>query len=411
MQEKMIIFLHANNLAHPSWATVGHDSTIFASGSHDDSEHLAEIATDKEIIVIVPAEDVLLTSVQLPKMNRSRLLQALPYALEEQLIDELESLHFAMGEYQAHGEIPVAVVSRKKMAEWLELLKSWKIQADCLVSAVLVLPVRQDEWQVLITDEMAWVRADAFHGFSCDKNNLATLLQHEIKNSEQKPLLIHVRNYTKESFSSALNALAQIEENFYPSEQRVADLARNAIPSQTINLLQRPYATKKYKSPYLKKIWQISAYLAAAWIFLLFFGPLISFFILETRASHIDAEIKQIYKKRFPTSASMVLPKLRMEEKLRNLSGQIGDSQLLRLLAYVGKGMAKTTGIQLQRFDFQNNQLTLAVMASSSDDITNFTDFLTQQGLTVKQQDATLVDSKIKATMILLSPLPFAGEG
>ena len=62
-----------------------------------DAAALAEAALDRINIVIVPSEDVLVTTVTLPKMNRSRLLQAIPYALEEQVIEDVDTMHFAAG--------------------------------------------------------------------------------------------------------------------------------------------------------------------------------------------------------------------------------------------------------------------------------------------------------------------------
>ena len=97
MTGKVIIYLNAADFNQSCW---------FMNGAHHvgDLASLTSAVVDKEVIVVVPARDVLLISAQLPKMNRSRLLQALPFALEEQLIDDVEDLHFAAGVEQANGE-------------------------------------------------------------------------------------------------------------------------------------------------------------------------------------------------------------------------------------------------------------------------------------------------------------------
>src|ERR1700687_202408 len=89
-----------------------------SQGYPNDHANLAALAMGKEVIVIVPGEDVLLVHAKLPKMNRSRFLKVLPFALEEQLIDEVETLHFALAETQDTGDLAVAVVRQQKMQEW-----------------------------------------------------------------------------------------------------------------------------------------------------------------------------------------------------------------------------------------------------------------------------------------------------
>ena len=109
--------------------------------------------------------------------------------------------------------------------------------------------------------------------------------------------------------------------------------------------------------------------------------------------------INHIYRTQFPQATSIVAPKLRMQEKLQKLDVSVGENRVLLLLGYVGKGMKIANGIKLKRADFQNSQLTLELTATSSESFSAFTDYLTQQGLHVKQQNATLAGEHINATV------------
>ncbi|MEO5561240.1 MAG: type II secretion system protein GspL, partial [Dokdonella sp.] len=82
----------------------------------------ASVLADRgEIVVLVPAEDVLLTEVKLSARNRAQLLQALPYAIEEQLLGSIEEQHFAAA--QGSGDtFGAAVVAKEKMRAWLARL-------------------------------------------------------------------------------------------------------------------------------------------------------------------------------------------------------------------------------------------------------------------------------------------------
>ena len=57
----------------------------------------AAYAGNAKVIVAVPSDRVYLTRQRLPGKNRQRLLKAIPYALEDQIIDNVEDMHFALG--------------------------------------------------------------------------------------------------------------------------------------------------------------------------------------------------------------------------------------------------------------------------------------------------------------------------
>src|SRR5579862_3516807 len=213
MQEKLIIFLHAHDLIHSSWVRVDASGTVQQHSFHDDPQHLARLAAEKEVIVIVPAEDVLLTTVNLPKMNYSRLIQAVPFALEEHLISDVDKLHFAAGKFDANNLLPIAVVSHEKMKQWLSLLKSWSIQPDVMLPISLVLPWEEHHWTVVI-NENAVIRTNASQGFACDKANLAELLELALTASEHAPKMMCIYNYATHAFAPTLSLLTQVKEEF-----------------------------------------------------------------------------------------------------------------------------------------------------------------------------------------------------
>src|SRR5690606_28081028 len=142
--------LHQHDLNQPGWAVLDADHRVRRSMHHDQAEGLATLAEGKEIIVVVPAEDVLTTLIALPPMPKNRLLQALPFALEDQLVDDVETLHFAVGSTEINGQWPVAVVALEKMQTWMALLTSWHIKPDRLISAINGLPVSLNTWQAAL---------------------------------------------------------------------------------------------------------------------------------------------------------------------------------------------------------------------------------------------------------------------
>ena len=77
--------------------------------------------------LLVPGEDVLHLAATLPSGSDSRLAQLLPFALEEQVAEDIESQHFAVGPSLPDGTTAVDVVARARMDEWLALQAEWGV--------------------------------------------------------------------------------------------------------------------------------------------------------------------------------------------------------------------------------------------------------------------------------------------
>jgi general secretion pathway protein L len=396
--QKIILYLEADNLTHASWIMTTDAGTTTQPTLHGSIADLAEIAINKELIVIVPAQDVLLTTIKIPKMNRQRLLQALPFALEEQLLSDITELHFATGPYLADNLLPVAILSKQKMNDWINAFKQLGLTPSAFIPASLISPLSEKTWSILIDENIAIVRTDLYSGFACDKSNLQTVIESRFIEQTMSPEAIEVRNYTPN-----LNELnvgnTKITEKNFTETQFIEDMCLWAN-HPAINLLQGPYLTKR-KSSHSKKIWLLASYIAIAWIALLFISNIVSYFILHHQVSSLDAGIHQIYKKHFPQATSIIAPKQRMEEKLSGLSSQGHRNPLILWLAYTGKALAQATGVRIDQLDYRNNQMILTLSAPNMGRIDTFTHALTQNGLTVKQQSAVLASGSAKCNLLI----------
>jgi len=103
-----------------SWIVLG-DDTPKASVYQGDLHTAANHATGCRVIVMVSAFDVLLTEIDLPAMNRQRLVKAVPFALEEQVAADVDDLHFALGQREDDQDLACAVVERNIADAWFFL--------------------------------------------------------------------------------------------------------------------------------------------------------------------------------------------------------------------------------------------------------------------------------------------------
>src|SRR5258707_15302498 len=99
---------------------------------------LEGLAPAEDIIVWTPAAETLLLRARLPTRSSAKIVQALPYALEEQLIEPPESLHFAFA-HEADGAHTVAGTRRELMKSSLAAPQSAGIPPAGLAHATLAL--------------------------------------------------------------------------------------------------------------------------------------------------------------------------------------------------------------------------------------------------------------------------------
>lgn len=132
MAEFLVIRLGADENDHASWIAVDDAGTRRTPPVMGPLAEALKDVGDREVIVLVPAGETSTLACDLPAKG-ARLRAALPFALEEQVADEIENLHFAPGARRAAGDLPVAVVAHDKMNAWLERLQEAGIRPTRLI--------------------------------------------------------------------------------------------------------------------------------------------------------------------------------------------------------------------------------------------------------------------------------------
>jgi len=133
MAEFVVIRLAVEAGQPASWIIVDDRGTRRSQPSSGDLAAAAAEVQGRPVIVLVPATETLTTTVSIPVRGGARLQAALPFALEEQMAEDIETLHFAAGDQRESGLRPVAVVARSKVDAWLEELAAAGIQPWKLV--------------------------------------------------------------------------------------------------------------------------------------------------------------------------------------------------------------------------------------------------------------------------------------
>ena len=389
MKAELLIRLDTAQTERVDWVRVAPDTEGGVQTGQDALADLSERAQGARVSVLVPSAEVLLTRVTLPVKNRQRLLKAIPYALEEQLAEDVETLHFALGRREDDGAIGVAVVARAQMDAWMEALGDAGISPDFCVPEVLAVPWTPATWSVLPIAAHWLVRTGQQDGFAVEAENapawLATALEEvaeaEVAEAEASPAPTGIHVYAG---ADALSGLEQLGPELLRHDEERAPMAwlslgmGNRAP---INLLQGAYGRQEQLSWYLRP-WRPVAALLAAWAVLQGGGVVMEGKRMEQERNALGVQIEDVFRSAFPDVKRVVNARVQMERKLTDLRKSRGSLQgdFLRLLVGGTAALRQVSGVEVKRMRYQNGRLDLDLVLQDMSGLDPLRQALQSQG-------------------------------
>src|SRR5262245_41259909 len=125
MAESLLIRLPRIPEQPASWLIVDGRGAAVGAPQSGPLSLAATRTAGRRVCILVPGADVLVAEPEIPAKAGAKLQQLVPYALEEQLAEDIDNLHFAIGKRLGESSrVPVAVVACTLMDEWLTALRS-----------------------------------------------------------------------------------------------------------------------------------------------------------------------------------------------------------------------------------------------------------------------------------------------
>ena len=100
----------------------------------------AAVSRTGKVVALVPATQTLLAEPELPPGSGIKLARAVPFALEEQLTEDIEQMSFAIGRRRASGGTTVAAVSRAVLQKWIADLRAAGLEPVAIYPDILLMP-------------------------------------------------------------------------------------------------------------------------------------------------------------------------------------------------------------------------------------------------------------------------------
>lgn len=367
-------------------------------------EEAAAAGVGARVVLLVPSALLLLAGISVPATQRRRIITAVPYAFEDQVVTDIETLHFAIGERDASGMVNTAVVAHAWMKQWLADLAAVGLQPALIAPDVLAVPWTPEAWSVLIEDDGVLLRTGEQSGMAIDQDNLALMLTMLVAQlGDAKPALIRVYDARVHDVSPLpIDIGADVDVQLL-HEPVVALLARSLDERSALDLLQGDYS-KREKVGKLLRPWRIPAGL---------FGALLVFQLVDAGVEHMrlskqSADLRQqaraIYQKAFPEAQKVnENPRPQMEQKLAELKGGSGaaaGADFVALLSSLSEPLAQTPKLNLERLSYRAGEMSVSFTIGDLQQLDDLKQKLGKlSGLPIEIQSATSRDGQVEARL------------
>jgi len=401
MAGQLIIRLDPGHDATASWLTVESDGRRGPGGRGALSE-ARPLATQLRVVVLVPGSEVLLTEAKVPSRKPHHIRQAVPFLLEERLASDVAALHFAIGARAGDGIVPVAVVARERLQQWLDDLAGAGIVPDALLPDTLAVPLIDDGWSLAADEHGALLRSGPCAGAPLDGPGAVTLLAGTLATSEPPPARLLTIGSAAAEFAARLD-----DGNCPPCEARAGDdlletfattVAAQGVP---LDLLQGEFA-RDAEQRARWQAWRLPAALAASLLVLLFGARTWEVQHLEAESDRLHTAQTALLKETFPEIQRAVDPPLQFRRQLAALRGDGGGERFLDLLAASGVTLAKQSGWRIVGLSYRDDALQLQLTMPAFDHFDRLRESFTEQpGLTAETGSLGSVEDEVRGSMTL----------
>ncbi|MEP7314722.1 MAG: type II secretion system protein GspL [Pseudomonadota bacterium] len=370
MADMLIVRLARDDDQPMSWATLDARGQLVEPLGSGKPENLAAAADGRRVVLLVPGADVLQLAVDLPDGNEQRLQQIVPFALEEQVAEDIEALHFAIGPRLSGQTTAVDVVSRTLLDGWLASAADLGLAPQAMHADSELAPVLPGHLTALLEADTVTLRVDGRRAAVLPADNLALALDMAFDPGQVDLGTLHLVVYATSVDWQRYSAPVELLRARFASlkVQLVSGgvlplLAQHLPHSGAINLLQGRYQpANSGRSTW--RAWRIAAILAVALVGLHLLGKGVELRRLHAAEVAVDASIAQTFRAAMPGEQNATDARRRMEQRLGTMQAAGGDqSGLLSFLSAVATARGAAPQTRIEAIAFRKGSMELRVAA------------------------------------------------
>lgn len=355
------------------WVTPGESRTLSLG------EALDELPSAWELVL--PVEAVTACAVQLPTQKARWLRQALPFAVEELLAEDVEQMHLALGEQLADGRHRVYALRADWLRQCLALCAAQPPQAIRVDADLLP---RQGS-------QLLWLDSRWLLGGE-------TPLRLALQAGSWPALAAHCPAPSCASAPAAQTLPEPVDET-HLLEQPYQWLVRQGAG---VDLAQGEFALRQAGDDWRR--WRPLAGVLALCVLLQWGFNLAQGWYLQRQADAYAQASEALYRELFPEDSKLVNLRAQLDQHLAD-AADAGDSPLLARLGEVARALQAggTAQVQVNQLDYSASRadLALQLQAPGFAELEGLRERLQQAGLEVQMGSASREADGVSARLVI----------
>jgi general secretion pathway protein L len=335
--------------------------------------------------MVIPAAEVLLTRVRLPKSVQGDPGAALAYALEDETLSEPEAIEVFRVGAAAEGQL-VAVVARAALRRWMDALHAASLNDIEICGETLLLPLAAGEWSVAWNGLEGFVRTAHAEGAATDCGNADTpplalralIDEYRGRGAAPRAIALYASKPDERPDTAAWASALGVPVNFRGAWDWATAPAASAVPLSVHR--------RQWRLPAAR----LRRFRAAAWIAgiaLLAHAGLMAadWALLAAEERSLRGRLEARFRAVFPEAVAVVDPVLQMRRKVaeaRHAAGETDSADFLPMMEKVAVGARELAPGSVRAVSYESGLMTLEFAnAAAPDAVEKLAQRLRQAGM------------------------------
>lgn len=371
-------------------------------------------------ILLVPNEKVRIAQVRIPTTNLSKIHQALPFAVEELIAEELETTHLATAEIERgnNGLIDVAIVRHQLIIEWIDLCHQFEFVPQYIFPDGLCIPWEANSWSFFLDGTRVLVRDEKHHAQAVHVSLSGILLNEMIGasvNSQVITALPRINFFATERDSEGFRSwrsILSITSNHDCRDSLFREdvfeiMSTKAVQhhNELINLRQGGYKVPvNYRNN--DKSTKKTLFIALAGCLLFGLICLGKGLWYKSQQDSVEQQSIALYKQIYPQALRIFNPRRQMESSVSMLNNAGNDDQFIAALTdltrLISSSQSAEVHIQSMIFNAEKpDDVNISIIVEQADTVEDITRQLAETDLriainkTSPVKDGVLIDLQL----------------
>lgn len=349
-----------------------------------DFAEIKALQVNAQTYIVAPSHQFSLHQIELPWLADRKARAAIPFALEERLAQNVDTLQFAFDRnYYQEGKYLVVVGDKNYLQELISFFDEHHINFDHLTLDWFALKPQE----IAVMDSFLLINNDSFQGaLSPD------LISFYLDKWTHEQTIYCFSDSDKSLLKPTEAQLIEQQESSY------SWLAQRLLTNKPFNLCQGELQHGGSQSK-TKRLYQAACGMCLLWLLSVLVVNATQIYFLNKDLAAVNEKIAVIYREFFPQSHQVISPKFRISQLLKSNQNN-SDFSFWTLLDKLTKTV-KENPITIEQIRFQNQTLLVTLATKNFESLAGFQAALEKDKVKVKQTQASTLNQQVVSTLEL----------